>query len=127
MAIRGRKPNATIIQLATGRRGRLQRTDAEPMPQGRPSPPVPLTGRPAALWRRYVARAPWLTAADGPKAFAWCHLTAEFEEDPRAMLSARIAQLRALGSELGFDPASRARLGAAAPAKRNAAAKYFSD
>jgi len=32
------------------------------------------------------------------------------ERDTTAMPTARIGQLRALGNELGFDPASRARL-----------------
>jgi hypothetical protein len=84
----------------------------EPRPSGKPKPPVPLQGRPAALWRQFIAKAWWLAATDGPKAWLWCHLQAEAEEDPKAMTAARIGQLRYLGSELGFDPASRARLGA---------------
>jgi phage terminase small subunit len=42
-------------------------------------------------------------------------MQAEAEENPRAMTAARIGQLRALGSELGMDPASRARLAPAKP------------
>ena len=41
----------------------------------------------------------------------WVYLQAEFEADPAMMTAARIAQLRALGSELGLDPSSRARAG----------------
>jgi hypothetical protein len=83
----------------------------EPTPKGRPKPPKPLQGRPLALWRRFITPAWWLSEFDAPKAWLWVHLQAEAEMDPAQMTAARIAQLRALGSELGFDPASRTRLG----------------
>jgi hypothetical protein len=111
MATRGRKPTATVVKLVTARPIRGRDPAAEPTPDGCPKPPARLTGRPRRLWRDFIARAWWLTRADSQKAFMWVHLAAEFEENPAGMLSARIAQLRALGSELGFDPAARARLG----------------
>ena len=128
MAVRGTKPTATVIKLVTGvRKSRVAR--AEPQPKGRPVPPTPLTGRPLALWKRFISRAWWLSSADGPKAWLWCHLQHEAEVAfgppladgtlPEPMISARIGQLRTLGSELGMDPGSRARFGTPPAAKRD--------
>jgi hypothetical protein len=111
MAIRGRKPTATIVKLATGNPGKRPISQGEPEPGGPIERPAKLKGKPGLLWDAFIARAFWLTWADGPKALMWCHLQAEFESDPTKMVAARIAQCRALGSELGLDPASRARLG----------------
>ena len=110
MAIRGAKPKPSAIKRVTGNPGRRRLNEAEPQPTGRPSPPTPLSGRPLALWDAHVAPSWWLTAADSPTAFMWCLMFAEFEASGGDMLAARISQLRALGSALGFDPASRARL-----------------
>lgn len=130
MAMRGRKPTATVVKLATGNRGRRPIPTGEPMPGGAIEKPDTLEGAPSVLWDRFIARAFWLTWADGPKALMWVHLQAEFERGPGEMQSARIGQLRALGSELGLDPAARARLGAkgssaARPADEDAADKYL--
>lgn len=124
MAVAGRKPKASVIKLVTGNPGRRPLNAAEPIPTGRPTPPKPLSGRPLVLWRRYISRAWWLTEFDAPKAWAWVHLHAEMEDDPKAFLSSRLAQLRALGSELGLGPASRARFGAP-PEKKTKGADYF--
>lgn len=123
MAVRGQKPKAEVIRLVTGRK---PLTTGAPQAKGRPRPPIPMAGRPAALWNRYIAKSWWLADADSPKAWLWCQLQAQAEEDPAAFLSARIAQLRALGSELGLDPASRARMGTAPP-DTDGADSYFSD
>jgi hypothetical protein len=109
MAIRGQRPTATIIKLARGNPGRRPIL-GEPIAEGKPVKPPRLRGRPAKLWDEGVRVAPWLAAADGYKLHIWCELQAEFEQDPGRMLSSRIAQLRAVGSELGLDPTSRARL-----------------
>jgi hypothetical protein len=111
MAVRGRKPSATILRLATGNPGRRPLPQGEPEPGGPIERPTGLGGMPGALWDRFIGLAFWLTWADGSKALMWCHLQAEFERGPEKMIASRIAQLRALGSELGFDPSSRARLG----------------
>ena len=113
MAIRGQRPTADVIRLANGQK---PMTANAPQAAGRPRPPIPMKGRAAALWKRYVAPAYWLADADSPKAWLWCMLTAECEADPATFLSARISQLRSLGSELGMDPASRARMGTPASA-----------
>jgi len=113
MALRGKKPTATVIKLAQGTfRGDRHDAKREPKPQGAVEKPPRLRGRASTLWDQFIDRAFWLTWADGPKALIWVHLQAEFEKSPVKMQSARIAQLRALGSELGLDPSSRARLGA---------------
>ena len=112
MAIAGRKPTADVIRITQGRK---PKNPGAPQPNSRPKPPVPMEGRPAALWRRYVAKAWWLTDFDSPKAWLWCHLTAEAEANPTGLLAAKVSQLRSLGSELGMDPASRARFGAPPP------------
>jgi hypothetical protein len=111
MAIRGQKPTATILRLAAGNPGKRPIAAGEPEPGGVIERPDKLKGKPGALWDRFIARCHWLTWADGPKALMWCHMQAQFERDPDGMIAGRISQLRALGSELGLDPSSRARLG----------------
>jgi hypothetical protein len=113
MAIRGKKPTATIVKLHQGTLRPGRANPEEPKPEGAVEKPKGLRGKASQLWDRFIGRAFWLTWADGPKALIWCHLQAEFERSPKDMQSARIAQLRALGSELGLDPSSRSRLGAA--------------
>src|ERR1700739_1523581 len=109
LAARGRKPTATVIKLATGNPGRRALPQDEPSADGRPIKPPKLGERATELWDR-VAGLAWLTAADSYKLHIWCELQAEFEHPPSMMIASRIAQLRAVGSELGFDPGSRARL-----------------
>lgn len=134
MATTGRKRVSSVVRLVTGTRGRNPINPAEPKPSGRPEPPRKLTGRAAVYWKRYVVPAFWLTSADSQKAFMWVHMSAEYEAStqpgpagapPVPMLAARIAQLRALGSELGLDPASRARLGGDRAPEPDPAESYF--
>ena len=124
MAISGRKPTSVALKLITGNPGR------RPLPEQRPTPPPDqfpggpierpekLRGIPAKLWDHYIVRCHWLTWADGPKALMWCHLQAEYQRKPTEMIASRIAQLRTLGSELGFDQASRDRMGITIPTGR---------
>src|SRR6185437_16967362 len=106
MAIRGRKPQPRVVRLLTGNAGKRPLPPPDPLEAGSIERPDGLIGAAGALWDRFIARAWWLTWADGPKARVWCHLQAEFESARQKMLSSRIAQLRALGSELGFDQAT---------------------
>ena len=110
MAVRGQKPLATVVKIATGNRGRRPLPRGEPVAEGTPQKPPRLSGRAAALWDEVVAHAVWLRAPDAFKLHIWCALQAEFERAPTKMIAARIGQLRALGSELGLDPSSRVRL-----------------
>lgn len=132
MAVRGRKPTATILKLVTGNPGKRALPDGEVLVSGTPQKPKHLRGRAATLWAEVSALCWWLGEADGYKLGMWCALQAEFERGSAKMLAARINALRALGSELGLDPASRARMGGGktkppnADEKPDPAKKYFS-
>lgn len=123
MAVGGRKPKPAALRVVTGNPGRRAIPGVTPDPDnpGLPEvdpreddlvPPKKLTIVQQRLWDRYINSAWWLTEHDVPKAFMWCALEAEFERSPGKMVSSRIGQLRALGSELGLDPSSRTRLAA---------------
>jgi hypothetical protein len=129
MAVRGQKPKPTHLRLVQGNAGHRPVPSGEPVPEGAAEKPKSLKGKAAKLWDEFIAPAFWLTRADSPKALMWCHLHAEFEKSPGNMVASRISQLRALGSELGFDPASRARLGTPGDngKKKDPAAKYLED
>ena len=111
MATRGRKPMPTELRVVGGNAGKRALPVDEPMTDGVPVSPKKLKKREGELWEQFIASAFWLTEHDSPKAFMWVCLHAEFEKSPSKMIAGRIAQLRALGSELGLDPASRSRLG----------------
>lgn len=92
--------------------------------------PAKLRGAAAKLWDIYISQAYWLTWADVPKAFIWCCLQAEYEHAPKEMIASRIAQLRAVGSEIGFDAAARTRMGVCgnpgdAKPRPSSESKYF--
>lgn len=125
MATRGRKPTATVLHLVTGNPGDRPLPKDEPDPGGPVERPDKLNKTVGKLWDKWIARAYWLTWADSPKALMWCYLHAEFERSPGKMLSARIAQLRALGSELGLDPSSRRRMGEGNGGKKKDPADRF--
>jgi hypothetical protein len=117
-----------VLRLITG--GHL--TDRpppkdEPIPEGPVERPAKLSKGAAKLWDLWISRAFWLTWADSPKALMWCYLQAEFERSPGKMVSSRIAQLRALGSELGLDPSTRRRMGTNGKGgeKKDPASKYL--
>lgn len=97
------------------------------MPEGAPEKPKGLRGVASKLWDTRIAKAFWLTWADSDKAAMWCFLQAEFYAAKGKMVAARVGQLRALGSELGFDPAARARIGGDAKSKetKDPASKYL--
>jgi phage terminase small subunit len=127
MASRGRKPTATIIKLATGNPGRRPVKPGEPMPGGKPVKPAWLTDRGAELWADVMAFAYWLTLADSYKLAAWCDRQSEFETDRRHWAAADRREHRSAGSELGLDPASRARLATGEPFgdTKDEAAEFF--
>lgn len=123
MAIGGRKPTPTVLRLVTGNPG------GHPMPPAGPElgpieRPAKMPKKVAELWDLYIARASWLTWASGPKAIMWCHLMAEYNRGPAKMIAARIAQLRALDSELGLGD-ERPRRGVKTDGKKDPTAKYL--
>ena len=111
MAVRGRKPKPAHLKLVEGNPGKRSLSVDGPAAEGRPIKVPKLKGRASKLWAEVVERCWWLAEADSYKLGMWCHLEAEFEQDPLRMIASRISQLRGLGSELGMDPASRVRLG----------------
>lgn len=112
MAIRGARPKPTHLRLVTGNAGkRPVKAEAAPTADDPPEKPPGMDGEASAIWDLQIKRAHWLTWADSHKAAMWCLLQAEFYASEGQMVAARIGQLRALGSELGFDPTSRARIG----------------
>jgi hypothetical protein len=121
MASRGRprKPTQLLVIKNTISTTRHADRVGEPVSGGRPVPPQPLCEREGELWAQFVDSAPWLGFHDGPKSYMWVCLHAEFERDPAGMIAARVAQLRALGSELGLDPSSRSRFGGSTPAEKD--------
>jgi len=132
MAIRGKKPTSAHLKIVTGNPGnRALAPDPaaaiSPAGDNGLDPPRKLYKREGELWDSYIRTAPWLTSHDGPRAFMWVKLHAEFERKPADMVASRIAQLRSLGSELGLDPASRARIGSSGDKGKDTdpAAKYF--
>lgn len=132
MAISGRKPTPLALKLITGNPGKRPLPEMKPdseqtAPGGPVEKPKKLKKAVADVWDRFIARAHWLTWADGPKAVMFCHLTVEYDKDPTAMIASRIAQLRALQSELGFDQATRDRMGISIPTGRAPAKQDQSD
>lgn len=126
MATRGRKPTATVIKLVTGNPGRRPLPKHEPKAEGRPIKPAIMSETARRLWDR-VSGYLWLSEPDSWLLHVWCELQGEFEEAPGLMIASRIAQLRALGAELGLaGPASRLRVGTVKEnEKADPAAKYF--
>lgn len=137
--MRGRKPKPTMLRLVGGNAGKRPLPPPDPLPTGTLERPANLRGAPAKLWDSFITKCFWLTWAEGPKAAMWCHLQAEFDAGPKKMQSSRIAQLRALGSDLGFDQVARTRMGVmgsmgnpnlkdteSLPSKPDVADKYFS-
>jgi hypothetical protein len=111
MGIRGRKPTSALRLITGSHLKDRPPPKNKPMPAGTVERPGNMSKDAAQLWDKFIVRATWLTWADSHKARMWCCLAAEFNRSPGKMNSSRIAQLRILGSELGFDLGSRERLG----------------
>lgn len=130
---RGRKPKPTHLKLVEGNPGHRALPEDEPTVSGGPVRPKWLKGRPSGLWDEVLAFAYWLTIADSYKLAAWCDRQADFEKNRKAWTAADRREHRSLGSELGLDPSSRARMGndlrGAGSGKetkpKDVAAKYF--
>jgi hypothetical protein len=127
MAISGRKPKPPGLKLVTGNPGR------RPLPEGDIDvreaplePPKRLNKAQQRYWDRWINTAWWLDEHDVPKAFMWVCLSAEYEKSPADMVASRIANLRALGSELGLDPASRTRMAGSGGSKADPSDEFFS-
>ena len=125
MATRGRRPSATVVALAQGKIDKPPK--GEPIPNGPCYKLDGMTAQQNQMWDEHIAPLFWLTSADAYKAYMWCSLAVRFKKKHSVISSALIGQLRALGSELGMDPASRRRLGNAEgeSEKNSPEAQYF--
>jgi phage terminase small subunit len=123
----GQRPTPTLIKLARGNPGKRPLPEAEPMPENPPVMPKWLEGRGAQLWDELVRVAFWLREPDSYKLAAWCDRQAEYEKpECRAeWTAADRREHRSLGSELGLDPSSRARMGMVRNAKKATGAGQF--
>jgi len=126
MATSGQRPKPNALKLVTGNPGKRALDPTEVEIRETPLlPPVELEERAQQLWEQFIDSAWWLSEHDAPKAYMWVSLEVEFEKCPAGMNSARIGQLRALGSELGFDPSARARMPSGSQKDTDPADKYF--
>lgn len=112
MATRGQRPKPAFLKLITGNPGDRPVPSTEPLVHGDPVKPTWLIGRGAELWDEVLGFGFWLSLADSYKLAAWCDRQAEFEKPrKRAKWTASDRrEHRSLGSELGLDPSSRARM-----------------
>lgn len=130
MAKRGRKPKPTNLKLVTGNPGKRELPEDEVDPGGEPTPPesVMKEDHVLAIWDQYapmLTELGVLTQADSHTFSVWCHLAAEFEKYPNGMSASKISQMRALASEFGLNPSSRARLPVRKPTTKDPAEEFF--
>lgn len=110
-----RKPIDQHRAADTYRKDRHSNRPATPgdIPTLPPAPPPGMTTGAAAEWQRITALLGTrgrLTALDTTALRAYCELSGELAEDPRAFTAARHTALRLLAAELGLTPASRTKL-----------------
>lgn len=111
MAVGGQRPKAAVLRLVDGTKAAPTLPKDSPIAEGRPVPPAWLKGRALELWHHYLPMLFWLAGPDAPKFSEWCEDRAEYEKCGRKdWPTARRAEHRKLGSELGFDPTARARM-----------------
>lgn len=129
MGVRGPKPKPTHLKLVEGNAGKRALPTDEPTPDGKPVKPKWLKGRGAALWDEVLTFAFWLTVADSYKLAGWCDRQAQFERERKTWTAADRREHRSSGSELGLDPASRARMGKPPDGgkKNDPSSQYFDD
>lgn len=124
----GNNRTPTHLRVISGNAGHRPIPEGEPLPTGDPVMPKYLGKAAKTLWKEFIATAFWLTKSDSAVAAQWCCLEAEFRKSKGLMMAARISQLRALQSELGLNPAARARLGTPGGGKtppQDPSGKYF--
>ena len=105
------RPTPIELRVVRGNPGKRPIPKGTPKPGGKPRAPSTLTVEQRAVWLEFIKPAAWLSRADAAIAVVFCCLYAEFLADPATMQAAKISNMRAAASSLGFDPAARARLG----------------
>src|SRR3990167_3655274 len=113
----GRKPTPTAMKLLAGNPGKRPLNRRAPKPTlGVPPCPKWLSLEARKEWRwvvKELAQAGVLSRIDRTMLAVYCHLVAEFVQAAakgESVIPAKIAQIRALASEFGLTPSSRARL-----------------
>lgn len=112
MGVRGQRPKPAYLKLVTGNPGGRPVPTTEPVLSEAPVKRAWLTGRGAEIWDEVVSIAFWLTIADSYKLAAWCDREADFEKPRKRskFTASDRREHRSLGSELGLDMTSRARM-----------------
>ncbi len=126
----GQRPKPAILKIVEGNPGGRPIPTDEPAPGGEPVMPRWLRRQRAiALWDEVTGFAYWLTVADSYKLAAWCDRQADFERSRKKWTVSDRREHRTLGSEIGLDPSSRARMGSPnvkpKQQQQDPAAKYF--
>lgn len=127
MAVGGQKAKPRHLKLIDGNPGCRPIQD-EPEATGVPVMPHWLTDKRAiAIWHDVMTFAHWLSKAESYKLASWCDRQADFERDRKEWSASDRREHRTAGSELGFDPMSRARMGSSTNGQKQAdpAEKYF--
>jgi hypothetical protein len=108
----GQRPTPAWLKVVTGNPGKRAVPETEPLVKGDPVKPTWLVGRGGELWGEVLGFAFWLSLADSYKLAAWCDRQAEFEKPRKRQkwTASDRREHRSLGSELGLDPSSRARM-----------------
>lgn len=119
-----RPPKPRDLKIVQGTFDASRDRAGVPKATGRPIKPRWLTGKGAALWKLKVSQGSWLAAADSELLALWCRAVADLDDGPVGI--SRMDAIRRLGSELGFTPPGRVRLGARVGGKKpDPADKYF--
>lgn len=133
MATCGRKPKPTYLHVVEGthnvtRHGKLSKAKAEidSAEGNRAEKPKHYAGVKSKIWDRYIAPCPWIDRHMEVAAIIWCELFEEFTRAPTLMVAGRIAQMRALSSDLGLTD-KRARGQVENVNKEDEADSYFDD
>ena len=122
MSVRGQRPKPAWMKVVDGNPGKRPVPTTEPAVTGDPVKPAWLAGRGVELWDEVMTFAFWLSRADSYKLAAWCDRQAEFEKSRKRQkwTAADRREHRSLGTELGLDPSSRARMALNDPEMRTA-------
>jgi phage terminase small subunit len=125
----GQRPTPAWLKVVTGNPGKREIPTTEPQVEGDPVKPSWLTGRAAELWNEVLKFAFWLSLADSYKLAAWCDRQAEFEKPRKRQkwTASDRREHRSLGSELGLDPSSRARMALNDPSAKGRRVKPAAD
>jgi phage terminase small subunit len=111
--VRGRKPKPVALKLLQGNPGRRPLNLDEVRPPVGCEKPDWLPPSASAVWDEVaptLISMGLLTEIDGDLFASFCLLQGRVRENPMAVKSADLGEIRALSREFGLDPASRSAL-----------------